>query len=168
MQISIDLKTHGVNAMLNRVLSRMGNKSRVMRTLGEIVRSSVDRNFARQGRPLPWKPSRRAMTEGGQTLSDTARLRRSFTVDAGQDWAAVGTNVKYAGTHQLGARKGSFGMVTATVRAHLRGGKTRVRPHPRTQAVPWGDIPARPFLMVQGEDYKEMNEALLDFLNPGA
>lgn len=49
-----------------------------------------------------WLPSQRALAEGGQTLTDTARLRQSIASQSGPDWAEIGTNVVYAGLHQFG------------------------------------------------------------------
>jgi hypothetical protein len=46
--------------------------------------SALEERFATATDPKgrPWKPSLRAQLEGGQTLSDTGRLRRSFSVRA--------------------------------------------------------------------------------------
>jgi phage gpG-like protein len=52
----------------------------------------------------PWEPSLRATLEGGQTLSDTGRLRRSFNVaNVSERGFVVATNVQYAAPHQYGA-----------------------------------------------------------------
>lgn len=55
---------------------------------------------------LRWKQSLRASLEGGLTLSDTGRLRNSFTSPTALTLLAngfeVGSNVKYAVTHQKG------------------------------------------------------------------
>ena len=85
-----------------------------------------------------WKPSKK---QGGKTLVDTARLQNSITAKAFSDRAEVGTNVIYAAIHQFGGKAG-------------RGHKV--------------NIPARPFLMVQPEDWTEINAALADYLLKGA
>lgn len=52
----------------------------------------------------PWVPSLRAEMEGGQTLSDTGVLRRSFSVrEVTPRGFAIGTPVRYAAPHQFGA-----------------------------------------------------------------
>lgn len=134
MQIHITINDSGVRAELGKLAGRLDDLTPVMRNIGEIVRTSVERNFAAGGRPVKWKPSKRVEKYGGQTLSDTGRLRRSFTVRAYKDRAEVGTNVSYAAIHQFG------GIVSM--------GKKSVR------------IPARPFLMVQNEDWVKMRRYL--------
>ena len=78
-------------------------------------------------------------------LSDTARLKRSFSYRVSGGKMSLGSNVEYAATHQYGARKGSFGI--AVIRRKLQGGG---RSKSYRQALPWGDIPARPMLPIRG------------------
>ena len=163
MHIKLSAEDKETVRLLGGLVQQLSNLKPAMQDIGEIVRTSVERNFAARGRPA-WKPSIRARLSGGETLSDTARLRRSFTVRATERSVAVGTNVEYAAVHQFGAKKGSFGVVTASVREHLRkvaGKEVTVKAHTRKQILPWGDIPARPFLMVQDEDWPEINAAIL-------
>jgi phage virion morphogenesis protein len=167
VQLKIDVQDKEVALMLQALERRMQDMTPLMREIGEIVRDSVMRNF-REGRApdgTPWKPSLRAIVQRGQTLVDTARLRNSITVSPARDHVAVGTNVEYAAVHQFGARKGSFGEVSAKVRAHTRrtrtGGQAQVRAHTRKMRLPWGDIPARPFLGVRPGDWSEIREAIL-------
>lgn len=102
---------------------------------------SIEKNFREQGGPVKWKGlaastlsrRRRGRGRGGpQILIDTARLKNSIgyrLVNAGVE---IGTNVVYAPRQHFG----------------YPGGKGRG--HSRT--------PARPFLMVQPEDVKEIGE----------
>jgi phage virion morphogenesis protein len=140
MQIQISIQDNGIREMLERLQGRMGDLTPVMRSIGETVRRSVERNFEAQGRPAKWTPSQRVLRTGGQTLSLTGRLRRSFSVQATGSRAAVGTNVVYAAIHQMGGRAG-------------RGGKVK--------------LPARPFLMVQDEDWTEIERQLADYITGG-
>lgn len=64
----------------------------------------------------------------GEILRDSAILFRSITRDHDRTSAVAGTNVVYAALHQFGAERGAFGRTR-------RGGP-----------IPWGDVPARPFL----------------------
>lgn len=140
MQISLSIEDGGIRTMLERLQGRMGNLTPAMRTIGETVRSSVERNFEAQGRPAKWTPSQRVLRTGGQTLSLSGRLRRSFSVKATGKEAVVGTNVVYAAIHQMGGRAG-------------RGGKVK--------------LPARPFLLVQDEDWREIERQLADYITGG-
>ncbi len=75
------------------------------RALAEAAHAEVMRSFDTQTDPWgrPWKRSVRAELEGGETLSDTGRLRRSITYRVLPEGFSIGTNVKYAATHQFGA-----------------------------------------------------------------
>ena len=140
MQIKVSIEDSGIREMLERLQGRMGNLTPVMRDIGETVRRSVERNFEAQGRPAKWLSSQRVLRTGGQTLSLTGRLRRSFSVKATGSRATVGTNVVYAAIHQAGGKTG-------------RGGKAT--------------IPARPFLLVQDEDWREINRQLAEYITGG-
>jgi phage virion morphogenesis protein len=62
---------------------------------------------------------------------------RSISVRASSDKVVVGTNVVYAAIHHFGGQAGRGRKVT---------------------------IPARPFMMIQDEDWKEINEVSADYL----
>ena len=59
---------------------------------------------------------------------------------------AVGSSLEYAAVQQFGARRGEFG-------------RTR-----RGAPIPWGDIPARPFLGVSRVDRVEILDILAGYL----
>ena len=54
----------------------------------------------------------------------------------------VGSTRIYAGTHQFGAQRGAYGTNT------------------KGAPIPWGDIPARPFLGVSDADKKTILEII--------
>lgn len=147
--ITVTIDDREVKEMLARLQSRLESTTPVMEVVGEIIAASVERNFEDGGRPA-WEPSARVLEDGGQTLTDTGRLRRSITAEAGNGWAAVGTNVLYARIHQLGG----------TIRPKT--GKALNTPYGLFKSV---TIPARPFLMVQDEDWEEIHAAISDFLS---
>lgn len=72
---------------------------------------------------------------GGEPLRDTGRLMASIAhqmSDGGKTVSIGATNVKYANTHQFGARQGQYG-------------RTK-----RNGPIPWGNVPARPFMPITG------------------
>lgn len=71
---------------------------------------------------------RRGGGVNAQPLLDTGRLRNSISSGSTETEARVGTSDVRAATHQFGAARGAF-----------RSGP----------AVPWGDIPARPFFPIR-------------------
>ena len=151
---------------LDQVADRMSNRT-LLKKAGAVVRESVRTNFAAGGRPRKWK---RLKNRNGQPLRDTGRLQNSITSRVSGKVVYVGTNVIYAAVQHFGAGKGSFGTVVAHVRGHerTRNGTTyQVRPHTRRQKAPWGDIPARPFLLVQEEDKVAIRAVLADYIVEG-
>lgn len=58
----------------------------------------------------------------------------------------AGSPLIYAGTHQFGAEKGSFGSTA------------------KGTPIPWGDIPARPFLGLSDADRDELTDILRDYI----
>ncbi|UZX16555.1 phage virion morphogenesis protein [Thermus sp. PS18] len=110
----------------------------------------------------PWVPSLRARLEGGQTLSDTGRLRRSFHVTRiGPDGFTIGTNVIYAAPHQFGAvirpRRAKY------LRFRLAGGRgVRKGGRGRWVTTDRVELPARPFFPVDdlGEYLDRIREAV--------
>jgi phage virion morphogenesis protein len=171
MQITITAKNEQVQQMLRQLSERMRNLTPAMKDIGEIVRASIGKNFAATGRPEKWPESQRVKKKGGQTLSRTGRLRRSFTVKASRDRVSVGTNVIYAAIHQFG------GTIRQGARSELFTRNRYVRGEKKGQfkkGIKSGrgftfrgseaGMPARPFLMVQDEDWPEINNAVNRYL----
>jgi len=165
MAVTIEVKIEDkeFRRMMRRFVHRTGNLAPAMKTIGEIVRTSVIKNFEVEGRPR-WKKSKRAALEGGQTLTDTARLRKSIFPKAYSDHAEIGTNVVYAAIHQFGG-----GTRPHTIRPRDR--KALYWPgakHPvKSVRHPGSKIPARPFLVIQDEDWTEIKAAVTDYLTGG-
>lgn len=152
MKIVVRFGDSEVRGMLRELSLKVQDMTPAMREIGEVILTSVEDNFNAQGRPGRWTPSKRVLKEGGQTLSNTARLRRSFTgspekpADAifrvGRNRVEVGTNVVYAAVHQFGIGR----------RSSLKSKRTMPA------------IPARPFLMIQEDDRRQIIEILNRYL----
>lgn len=136
--IRIDVDDHQIRQALAELQHRLGDATEVMDDIGALVKLSIKRNFEGQGRPNRWPASRRAQAEGGQTLSDTGRLRDSFSHRAGPFSVEIGTNVKYAAIHHFGGQ--------------IRAKNGKALNIPGIGARRSVTIPARPFLMVQDQD----------------
>lgn len=170
MRIDVEIKDREVRHLLVRLKKNAANLTPAFRVIGEIIRSSVVKNFQEGGRPDKWEPTkvrsiymaylgkgrrkRKAYTlkggftkgftrytSGKKTLIDRARLQNSVTVRAEADRVIVGTNLIYARIHQLGG---------------MAGRNKKVR------------IPARPYLMVQDQDWPSIGQCLRGFLMKGA
>jgi len=173
LQIDVEIKDKKVQRLFTRLQRNVKDLRPAFRAIGEIVRSSVIKNFQEGGRPEKWEPTRirsiyqaytakktksggnrKAYTirgrltkafdrysSGKKTLIDTARLQNSVTARAEADRVVIGSNVVYARIHQLGGKAG------------------------RNKKV---KIPARPYLLVQEEDWTPIRDCLRGFLMKGA
>lgn len=81
--------------------------------------------------------------DGPQPLLDNRRLFSSIDKRVDANSVFVGTNVIYARMHQFGAAKGAFGV-----------GKYKRRKG--SFPIPWGNVPARPFLGFGQDDQAEI------------
>jgi phage virion morphogenesis protein len=170
--VSISDNDAQVQKLLGRIYRRSGDAIPAMKIIGQIVRTSVIRNFEKEGRPNKWAPlsetTLKRRKKGGGILrvkGMAGGLMGSINVKASSRTVVIGTNKIYAATHQFGAKKGEFGRVPVARRLG-KGGRSGATVYTKgwLMPVPWGDIPARPFLMVQDEDWTEMKEALTDYI----
>lgn len=143
--VAIEITDKGVKRMLSMLAARVQDPRRAMKEIGESVRSSVLTNFMTGGRPEKWTPLAPATVKKkrngpGKILIDSARLQNSITARAFTKSVRVGTKLRYAAIHQFGGTAG---------RKHA------------------AQIPARPYLMVQNEDWVEIRETLLRHLMGG-
>ncbi len=176
---TIDIKydDRQVQAALTRLLATGNDLNPVMKVIAGHLEAGVEQSFARQTAPdsTAWaklKPStvkRRRKKGKGATpiLEQSGQLLQSITSDYDATSAVVGTNLVYATTHQFGAKKGEFGsyiLQRAIGGRRLRGGLAVLsarQGNAKTVPIPWGDIPARPFLGVSDADRGN----ILDIIN---
>ncbi|MFN3599516.1 MAG: phage virion morphogenesis protein [Aquificaceae bacterium] len=157
--IKITIEDKKVKEILERLTEKTQDLSPLMKRIGGIMLSAVEENFEQEGRPkwspLSSKTIKQREKKGhwpGKILQLSGRLASSISMSYSKDSAIVGTNVKYASTHQFGFQ----GLVS--VRTHERKGKP-VKAHPRKM-----NIPARPFLKLTDEDMQKIKEAMLEYL----
>ena len=95
---------HELEAWVKKNYSAAGRVA-LLRIAGETIVSRTLQCFSTERDPYgtPWRRSMRAEAVNGQTLSQTGRLRRSFSWTTTSPTAvAVGTNLIYAAIHQHG------------------------------------------------------------------
>lgn len=166
MQIRFTMKELGVMTRIDRIEARLKDITPALKECGLVLIRSVAKNFAAGGRPVRWKPSRRARTTGGKTLMKTARLKNSMTMKVLGRILRVGTNVVYAAIHHLGGRirknvtvKEHYRIITKAFGKSIPGRRVLVRSHGRQMNI---DMPARPFLMAQEGDIRIFKRILTD------
>lgn len=178
-KIDASIKDEQVKLMLAKIDDNLRNLKPAMEIIGEIVTASVLRNFEVGGRPKWAKLSvvtkairRKKGKWPGQILRQSGALSK-IVYQASNTRAVISANEEYAATQHFGAKKGEFGTVTVVqhVREHMRKHKSgksyKVSAHSRTRRnvpVPWGDIPARRFMLVQKEDRREITTALEEYI----
>jgi len=143
--IRIQVNDSAVTRALDALIHRATHTDEALKKVGARWKGNVLLSFRESKSPWGWswarlRPSTISRRRKGSSkpLMDTGRLRNSITYSVRGNVLELGTNVRYASTHQFGARKGQYG----------RGKyKTRRGSFP----IPWGDITARPFLPIAHE-----------------
>jgi len=153
---------------LKHLKKRLTQPEKALKSCGLVLLRSIAQNFKAGGRPVRWRPSKRALAKKGQTLRKSGDLKNSITMSVGGNKLTVGTNKKYAAIHQLGGKIDK----NVTVRQHYRvmtrafgkpidGRKVLVRQHQRKMDT---YIPARPFLKIQDADWRIIKRILIDYM----
>lgn len=152
---------------IQRALAAARDFTPAMENIAALMEGEVLRRFEAGESPdgTPWKPSKRAIKDGGKTLIDTRRLLSSMTRDHDATSAVVGTNVAYARPLQEGV-DGIF-----AVKGHSRTvsslfGKVLGQPTKFHFGAHGRDVtmPARPFLGFGETELREIPEIIADHL----
>jgi phage virion morphogenesis protein len=175
---SITLEDAALQAWLRRSIQNLSHPADALAEIGEILVKSTQQRFATETNPdgerwaensdvtLLAHLNRRqdSYTKTGRLSAKGARrigakkilTDRGYLGDLiryqmeGTTAVLVGSDRKYAAVQQFGQKKGASGTT-------LKGAP-----------IPWGDIPARPFLGVSDEDRRDIEETLAAYIMPGA
>lgn len=161
MPISVTLNPELCKVKLGRLAARGRNPRPLLDDLGERIHRSVMGNFASGGRPTKWKEVKKS--KGGKILDRSSRLRNSIRKQVSGRQALVGTNVKYAKVHQYGHTFPPMTIRPRRARAlkiPTGGGGFVFR---KSATIPERTVPARPFLLIQPEDEKYIQQAVQDY-----
>jgi phage gpG-like protein len=100
--MAVEINDSAVLAAFNRLL-RMGEQPAPwLNAVGRVLKTRVQMGFHTGTDPYgrPWKP---LTSRQGQPLRNSGRLMNSVTYQVEGTSVVIGTNVKYAPTHQFGA-----------------------------------------------------------------
>ena len=152
MDVTLQYDDRKVIEALSRLQNAGRNLGPAMRDIAAALETGVEDAFQDERSPGggPWAElsehtRRRRAKRGkwpGKVLQVNAHLAGSITSDHDSTSAVAGSNLVYAPTHQFGAEEGEFGSTA--------GGRP----------IPFGDIPARPFLGVSEETKVEILDAI--------
>lgn len=175
--VAVSVDCVEVTLALSRLAKRLGDLRPAMAEIGAAMVNAKDLGFRAESDPWgkAWAPLSavtfaRRRKGSKRILRDTGHLQDSIAYTADGDSATMGvgvgvsTNVKYAGTHQFGARMGEYGRYSqVSRRSKFKEGDFRrnagtVKGFP----IPWGDIPARPFLPLSPAGSVDLPQPLLD------
>ena len=152
-RITVEIDDAQVRRALSRLAAAVADMTPAMDDVGHHLVNTTRQRFFDEQAPdgTPWAPlspvtQRRQKRNAGKILTEEGTLRGGIAHQPGPDGVDVGASIIYAGVHQFGARKGAFG-------ATSKGGP-----------IPWGDIPARPFLGLSDDDEEEIAEIIADYL----
>lgn len=173
-RIEIEVQDRQVLDLLGQISQRLGSPAPMLKLIGETLVDSTKQRFAASRAPdgSRWAPNTDttmarylgrfsgSRTKTGKVSAAGARraagkkpligesraLGTTIDYRVEGDTLYVGSPMEYAGTQQFGAKRGQYGRTR-------RGGP-----------IPWGDIPARPFLGVSDADRAEVLEILREHL----
>ncbi len=177
VQIRVD--EGNASATLSRVIGVAQNPAAVMSAIAGYLVTSTQRHFEKEKGPTGRWPAlspRTAEKRIGKRRRGTAnmlrvsgRLYSSIVGESDQTEARVGTNVVYAAIHQFG---GAIDMHARSQQAHFSTGKGRkkfVKASAKRKTSRWitigahqVKIPARPFLYLDDQDAKEIEQIAED------
>ena len=149
--ITVTFEDREVAEALHRMASRSRDMTPVMRDIGEHLLNTTRERFDNAQAPdgTPWAPlsevTKQRKGRGGhpgnaeKILIESGALHtHGLVYQVGRDKVEVGSPLEYAGTQQFGAARGAFSSMS------------------KGAPIPWGDIPARPFLGLSDDDGKEI------------
>lgn len=159
VSISVTVTDASVRRAFDQLAVVMGNTAPVMAAIGTALVASTHMRFVSQTDPdgNAWQALNQEYAENkrnSRILTESGRLRDSINDQAGRDEVRVGSNVIYAGVHQLGAT------IVPKNASHLffRIGGRLVKADSVT-------LPARPYLGISSDDEAEIAEIVFSFVD---
>ncbi|MGV8987643.1 MAG: phage virion morphogenesis protein [Cypionkella sp.] len=158
--IIIQINDAEVTAALERAIGAVSDLTPLMQSIGEILVVSTKARFGEGVAPdgSPWAPNSPvtlARKKGTKPLiGDDGLLNSQIFAEATADSVEVGSNRIQAAVMQFGAAQGEFG---AAIGKDKKG-----RDH--FHSIPWGDIPARPFLGLSDADRGNILDEISEYL----
>lgn len=159
--ITVEINDAEVQAALNGVSAVLTDATAMMNEIGGYLRDQAEDRFKTQTAPngTAWAPRAQSTLDRykkvgkpfGGILHYSGQLGNSLKHAYGPNWASVGSPEPYAAVQQFGAAQGAFGAFI--------GKDKKGRDH--FHHLPWGNIPARPFLGISDED----RDGILDIIS---
>ncbi|MEL7098282.1 MAG: phage virion morphogenesis protein [Pseudomonadota bacterium] len=157
----VEINQDEITPALKELAAKLDDMSPIMLAIGQNLEHSTEERYQRGEAPdgSAWAPKSQTTLDAyrrrGQradprplfgTSPSNASLRTSIFATSGPDFVELGTNAIQAAVMQFGAGKGAFGATS------------------KGSPVPWGDIPARPFLGLSDADEVAILETVAEAL----
>lgn len=176
----IQITNDQITGALTRLSEHLSDQTPVMQEIGEILVDSTKQRFGQGVAPdgSRWKPkSPVTLAKYGARSSNRVDVRPLFGpsgalssqifANAGPDSVEWGSPMVYAATQQFGAAQGAFGAAIGRTKPSAKRPKSQDYFFP----IPWGNIPARPFIGISAEDEANIlgaiSDALIGAITPG-
>ncbi len=149
LEVTID--SSQIGKVLDDLAERLGNLTTPLNDIAEYLHQSTDDRFRQKVAPdgSPWAPLSAvtlARKRGPGILREKGTLQDTLRKQVTRNEMAFGTDRPYGAVHQFGQKKGASG-------------SSKGRP------IPWGDIPARPYLGLSADDESEVLLIIHDYLS---
>lgn len=147
--VELDIDTRAITDALHGLEKSGRNPQPALEQIGEYLIKTTKQRFNTKTAPdgSSWADnSATTIARKGSNnplIGESKDLNREFHAQASRDHVIIGNSADYSAVQHFGAKKGQFGKSS-------RGGP-----------IPWGDIPARPYLGLSKED----ELAIIDILN---
>lgn len=168
--IRLEINDTPANAALDELARVLADMTPAMQEIGEFLTTSTKDRFAAGLAPdgTPWAPksevTKDAYRRRGDRVDDrplfgpSGMLSQQIFSIATPTSVEVGSPMNYAGVMQMGAAQGAFGAAI---------GKDKLgRDH--FHHIPWGDIPARPFIGLSESDLTGVQDIVAKYLAAAA
>lgn len=171
---TVSIENKGLTTRLSAMSLRVSELSpELMKSVGALLAASVKQNFASEGRPSQWVPSRAAMEEGRRTLTATGRLSRSPRVSSvGSTFVEVSTG-EGLGKYPIYMNFGTGSQTVSEQQRKFFWFKyfSTGRAFKKWRAMALSKIirgnPARRFNVIQNEDVNRISQLMRDYILRG-
>lgn len=161
---TVEVKDKQIEATLSGLDAKLTNAAPLMSQIAELLLDSTIERFQTGTAPdgSPWAPKSSTTIAAYKARGEAVSLKpligatrslsspTNFATSSGEDWARVSSLAIQSAVMHFGAKKGAFG----SYQGKGFGGTTP------TISIPWGDIPARPFMGISEADEENVMAAV--------
>ena len=186
MADSIKMDDKQIRELFASMLSKLSNPQPAMNKMGFLGVNAIRDNFRLGGAyksadsiiggSKRWKKhskttraikKRQGKKSPYQVLLDSGMLQKSISHRTTKDSLILSAGREYAAVQHYGAKKGEFGIFDVLIKSHKRktrsGKESIVKSHTRKTSLPFGNIPARPFMTIPPDIFETMLDLLYKF-----